>query len=464
MSIYSDPPEARTFRQDNAVLLVCWWCTILSMFIILLRVGGRYIRSEKLFREDCIAFACIIPLLSRIACVHAVLYFGTNNVQLLGLSELQIYHRSIGSKVVLVSRMLNATTLWMLKLTISDFFRRLIWNISATSHEKNLKFIRWILLITFLAVIVADFVECRPLPHYWQVMPDPGAQCRQGYAQLLTLGIMSVLTDLLLVIFPISIIIKSKMSLKKKIQLALLFSLSILPGGVTIFRIPRTIDRQGSQHYRSLLASVEILIATICANALVLGSFVRDRGVKKQKFKITSTAASVEPIESVRGKFVRVWGSDEDLVRDLGLCVNPLNLPPIIESKLIEATSHETWPLPEGRRKFSEELDLIKLEQQLGARKGSISRRASRRVSFADIDVYQGIIPLRRGSQKTIYSDAESSTFDQISSSSADLETGLSPASLPKLPPAHLNDICNLPKVREEIYVPTRLPELHEIQ
>ncbi|RKF54643.1 putative protein/integral membrane protein [Erysiphe neolycopersici] len=463
MSIYSDPPEARTFRQDNAVLLVCWWCNILAMFIILFRVGGRYIRSEKLFREDWIAFACIIPLLGRIACVHVVLYFGTNNVQLLGLSELQIYHRSIGSKVVLLSRMLNATALWMLKLTISEFFRRLIWNISATSHEKNLKFIRWILLITFLGVIVANFVECRPLPHYWQVTPDPGAQCRQGYAQLLTLGVMNVLTDLLLVIFPISIIIKSKMSLKKKTQLVLLFSLSILPGGVTIFRIPRIIDRHGSQNYRSLLASVEILIAAICANALVLGSFVRDRGVKKQKFKITSTAASVEPIESLRGKFVQVWGSDEDLVRDLGLGVNPGHLQPIIDPKFVGASSHENWHLHQGKRKFSGELDLIRLEQQLGARKGSIPRRVSRRVSFADIDVYHGIIPLRRESQKTFHSDPESSTFDQMSSASADLETGLSPASLRKIPPAHINDIGNLLKVREDKFVPTGLPMLHEI-
>ncbi|POS86521.1 hypothetical protein EPUL_003967 [Erysiphe pulchra] len=253
------------------------------------------------------------------------------------------------------------------------------------------------------------------------------------------------------------------MNLKKKTQLVLLFSLSILPGGVTFFRIPRTIDRHGSQHYRSLLASVEILIATICANALVLGSFVRDRGVKKQKFKITSTAASVEPVESLKGKFVRVWGSDEDLVRDLGLGVNPGHLPPMIDPKLVGASSHENWHLPGGRRKFSGGLDLIKLEQQLGARKGSISRRASRRVSFADIDVSHGNIPLRRGSQKTFYSDAESSTFDQVSLSSADLETGLSPPSLPKIPLAHLSDICNLPKVREEKFVPTGLPELQEI-
>ncbi|KAI6244763.1 hypothetical protein HI914_07216 [Erysiphe necator] len=463
MFIYSDPPQARTFRQDNAVLLVCWWCTILALIIILLRVGGRYMRSEKLFREDWIAFACIIPLLGRMASVHAVLYFGTNNVQLSGLSELQIYHRSIGSKIILISRILNTATLWILKLTISEFFKRLIRNISATSHEKNLKGIRWFLLITFLGVVAADLLECRPVSKYWQVMPDPGPHCRQGYAHLLTLGVMNIVTDLLLVIFPIPIIIRSKMCLKKKTQLILLFSLSILPGVVTIIRIPNTIGLHGSQHYRSLLVSVEILIATVCANALVLGSFVRDRGVKKQKFKITSTAESVEPIESIRGKFIRVWGSDEDLVRDLGLGVTPGQFPPIIDRKFSEVSSPKNWRLPGGRRKFSEELDFIKLGQQPESRKGSISNRTSRKVSFADVDDFRGIIPFRRASQMTSYSDAESSTFDRKSSFSVDLETGLCPASLKKIPPVLLSDICNLPKVREEKCIPNELPALHDL-
>jgi hypothetical protein len=156
-------------------------------------------------------------------------------------------------------------------------------------------------------------------------LPDPGGQCRQGYVQLITMATCNILTDLMLVIFPIPIIIQSQMQFRRKLQLLILFSLSLSVVAVTLYRVPHIIDAHGSQQYRSLLASVELIFATASANALVLGSFVRDRGVKKQKPRRSSTAAeSFERTNTTRRPTIhRQWGSDEDLVRDLGLAVEP---------------------------------------------------------------------------------------------------------------------------------------------
>jgi len=110
MTLYSAPPPARAFRADKPTLLVCWWCTIFAAVIILFRVCGRYIRTEKLFKEDKLAFACMIPLFIRMALVHLVLLYGTNNAVATGLSPEQIYHRSVGSKIVLASRVFYAAT------------------------------------------------------------------------------------------------------------------------------------------------------------------------------------------------------------------------------------------------------------------------------------------------------------------------------------------------------------------
>lgn len=110
LSLYSSPPPARAFREDKSTLLVCWWCTCFAGVIIMFRVCGRYIRSEKLFREDWMAFACLIPLFARIAFVHVVLLFGTNNVISTDLSESSIHRREIGSRLVLISRLLYAAT------------------------------------------------------------------------------------------------------------------------------------------------------------------------------------------------------------------------------------------------------------------------------------------------------------------------------------------------------------------
>lgn len=216
----------------------------------------------------------------------------------------------------------------MLKNTILEFFKRLSGLTWSRAYQHSILVARCVLAVTFIAVFISDLAECQPFSHYWQVLPDPGGQCRQGYANLLTNGICNVLTDLLLVILPIPIILSSHMSLTRKVQLVLLFSTSLLVVLVTLYRLPRVIDAHGSQQLRSLLASIELLVATGVANALVLGSFVRDRGVKKRRFKYGSSAGESNHgtdsgNRSRRPTAVgRVWGSDDDLFRDVGFGVH----------------------------------------------------------------------------------------------------------------------------------------------
>ena len=87
------------------------------------------------------------------------------------------------------------------------------------------------------------------------------------------------------------------------------------------------IDRHYDQQFRSLLASLEILAAAAVSNALVLGSFVRDRGAKKQRFRFGSTGghSSLERSTTAprRALTARNWGSDADLVGDLGMRLDP---------------------------------------------------------------------------------------------------------------------------------------------
>ncbi|KAL1893174.1 hypothetical protein Sste5346_006606 [Sporothrix stenoceras] len=328
MGLYSDPPPMLAFAEVKPTLLVCWWITVFCLTIILLRIAGRYIRSERLFIEDRVVSLAIIPLFLRMGCVHAILIFGTNNVALDSFehTEENLHRRAVGSGLILASRVFHAATLWIFKIAILEFFKRISDALSERFSQVLLIAIRCILVATFIAVVISDLTECQPFAHYWQVTPDPGGHCRQGFAQLLTMSVCNVFTDLLLVFFPIPIIFFSHQSVKRKVQLILLFSLSLGVVGVTIYRVTRVIQEHGNQQLRSLLASVELLFATAAANSLVLGSFVRDRGVKKNKFRAGSVVDSMERssvIRSRRPTANRHWGSDEDLVRDLGLGVQP---------------------------------------------------------------------------------------------------------------------------------------------
>ncbi|KAL4895790.1 hypothetical protein BDV59DRAFT_173141 [Aspergillus ambiguus] len=328
-SIYSNiPPDIRTRVDNHPTLLVSWWATGFSLAIIVTRVCGRYIRIERFFPEDKVMMASIIPLVIRMAFVHMVLVYGTNNTKTDGLTAEDIHNRELGSKFVLASRIFYAIFIWTAKFTVCAFLKRVAGMMWRRSLRIFLKFLYYFLASTLIAVVIATLAECQPFPHYWQVVPDPGPQCRSGYANLITMGTCDIITDLLLVAFPIPLIMMTHMPVKRKASLAILFALSLILVGITSYRVPSVIQHKGSQQYRSLLASLEILAATAVSNAVVIGSFVRDKGVKKQKFKKAQGSASVS--ESMDYSSIRrvtithhQWGSDSDLAAGLGIRLDP---------------------------------------------------------------------------------------------------------------------------------------------
>jgi hypothetical protein len=105
----SSPPDPRSREQNNPTLLFSWWCTCFSLAVVAVRLVGRMVRNNQLFKEDKIMFFALVPLLIRMALVHMILIWGTNNVDTSkGMSELEEYHRSIGSRLVLAARIFYA--------------------------------------------------------------------------------------------------------------------------------------------------------------------------------------------------------------------------------------------------------------------------------------------------------------------------------------------------------------------
>ena len=78
------------------------------MAIIVVRLAGRYVRAERLFREDKVMALSLIPLLARMGLVHLVLLWGTNNAKTEGMTARDIHYRELGSRMVLASRIMYA--------------------------------------------------------------------------------------------------------------------------------------------------------------------------------------------------------------------------------------------------------------------------------------------------------------------------------------------------------------------
>lgn len=112
MSLYTDPPSLLPFRHDKPTLLVCWWATSFCSLMILSRVAGRLIRTERLFREDKIAALALVPLCLRMVCVHFILLWGTNNADFTAvyLTPTELRQKSIASALTLASRFFYTAT------------------------------------------------------------------------------------------------------------------------------------------------------------------------------------------------------------------------------------------------------------------------------------------------------------------------------------------------------------------
>ncbi|KAM0718530.1 hypothetical protein Q7P37_005600 [Cladosporium fusiforme] len=324
----STPPHPRTRLQDWPTLLYSWWATAFAAVVIITRLVGRKIRSNKLFPEDWIMCLALIPLFARMAFVHMVLIYGTNNVATIDIDYTaeQIRNREFGSKMVLAARIFYAIFIWMSKWTVSEFLKRITIHLWRSSYEFTLHCIRIFLLVTLVGVIIATLAECQPFDHYWQVVPDPGPQCRQNYAQLLTMGSADIITDILLVAFPIPIVLRSGQTWRRKLQTTALFSTSIALIIITGFRMPEVISNLGRQQYRTVWASSEILASAFVSNFVIIGSFIRDKGTKKNKYKSSSVSDSIDRTSTRRPTIAaQSMNSEEDLFRFLG-CRMPEHL------------------------------------------------------------------------------------------------------------------------------------------
>lgn len=198
------------------------------------------------------------------------------------------------------------------------------------------------LALSYIAVVLSEAVECRPFHHYWQVTPTPKLSCRVAPGNLFTMGILDMVTDLTLVALPLPMIVSAKLPTRIKLETFLLMLFPLVNVAFTCFRLPFIRFNHGAQRYRTLLASVDILLSTASANVLVVVSFLKDRGFKKLKYRhregeddgpgeegVISSGVELESLDTVNnaGPFGNrksilpsprrpTWGSDEDLMRD----------------------------------------------------------------------------------------------------------------------------------------------------
>ncbi|KAE8330956.1 hypothetical protein BDV39DRAFT_190203 [Aspergillus sergii] len=277
--------------MDDATLVSLWVLTWCAVGLISIRLVMRKIRGKAFVLGDYLSLCAILCALIRLALVHVIIIWGTNNMSRgfrysHHFTSEEIYRRETASKFTLVNRVFYNTYLWLQKFILLDTYRHLLRNLSW--ERITLGTYVFIFAATYVTVQIVTFTECNPFDHYWIVLPDP--------------GVLNIVTDLMLIVLPVPLLVKVKRPLLEKLQLAALFAVGFFIVVITVIRLPENAQHSTAQVNRTTWASVELFAAAIVANAPVLYGFYR--GEREASRSRTTEGTSRQQSSLGRGQTV----------------------------------------------------------------------------------------------------------------------------------------------------------------
>ncbi|KAI5808256.1 hypothetical protein DFH27DRAFT_303159 [Peziza echinospora] len=154
------------------------------------------------------------------------------------LSPEEVADREIGSKALVAAWFCYITFIWGAKTCLLLFYRRLM---SGILQIRAVKLAAVLLVATYISTLLSMFLICRPFRMNWQVVPDPGPQCTDGYEYVWIIGICNIITDAVLLAIPLPVVVKLRVSTPKKGLLVLLFGSGVFVMVATSLRIYFTI-------------------------------------------------------------------------------------------------------------------------------------------------------------------------------------------------------------------------------
>ncbi|KAI9904720.1 hypothetical protein N3K66_001249 [Trichothecium roseum] len=137
------------------------------------------------------------------------------------LTPENISERVNGSKMVLVVEQMQCLTVWLIKCCILIMYHRLTMSLR---QNFAVKIVAAYVAVSFVIMEVLYFgVWCRPFHEYWAV-PSNNAQCSAATNHLITNTVFNISSDIMIIIIPLPIFLKSSLTIKKKAILCAVFA------------------------------------------------------------------------------------------------------------------------------------------------------------------------------------------------------------------------------------------------
>jgi hypothetical protein len=123
---------------------------------------------------------------------------------------------------------------------------------------KGIKILIWALLVAYIPIQILRIVNCYPIRTYWD--PDVrNARCLNQRKIFFSDLSLSIVTDLVILLIPIPLTWKLRMSIGKKIKIVLLLGAGGIATALTLFRVAKAVDFLNSDDITVDYTSISIL-------------------------------------------------------------------------------------------------------------------------------------------------------------------------------------------------------------
>ncbi|KAI8666784.1 hypothetical protein NCS57_00905200 [Fusarium keratoplasticum] len=138
------------------------------------------------------------------------------------MSQAEIDERVRGSKWVLVVEQMQIITIWTMKYCLLLMYNRLTMSLR---QNIAVKFVAgYVTLGLVLMEILYLGVWCRPFNQFWAV-PPKNTQCATQTNHLIVNTVLNISSDVMIILIPMPIFLKSQLPLKRKLVLIGVFAL-----------------------------------------------------------------------------------------------------------------------------------------------------------------------------------------------------------------------------------------------
>ncbi|KAF4761612.1 hypothetical protein HAV15_005198 [Penicillium sp. str.  len=142
----------------------------------------------------------------------------------LHLTDSIIAERVRGSKWVFVSEHSFVLCIWALKACMLVIYARIT---EGLKQKRWINYVAIYVLLGFVATELSLFLLCRPLSHYWAVVPTPEYQCFSYQYYEIIQGCISISADVFMLLIAIPMLVQVRVPLKQKMILTILFGMGI---------------------------------------------------------------------------------------------------------------------------------------------------------------------------------------------------------------------------------------------